>query len=169
MRKLLLALCVLALAALGCASAGVKTDEDKAEAQTSPASPVEEQKDVKEEPPPAPTQPDPADSGKFALKRILIAPAIKDKEPFNPGEVFPSTVGKLYCFTHLVNAQSPKTITHAWFYKNAAMGKVRLKVDGLTWRTHSAKTINQAQIGPWRVEVLGPDGELLGTVNFEIR
>ncbi len=166
MRSVIVGLCVLALMAIGCASAEVNKADTAEEAPAPPPEPVQEEITPKE-PEPAPVEAE--DSGKFALKRIVITSLLKNKEPVDSAEVFPSTVGKLHCFTHIVNANGPKQITHKWYFGEAVVSKVNLKVGGTSWRTHSTKTINRGQTGPWRVEVLGPEGELLGEARFEIK
>jgi Na+-transporting methylmalonyl-CoA/oxaloacetate decarboxylase gamma subunit len=164
MRKVFAVLCVLALFLLGCASAEVK----KAENEEPPPAPEPAQEQVvPKEPEPAPVEAE--DREKFALKRIAIAPTLRDKEPADAGEVFPANVGKLHCFTHVVNADGQKQIVHKWYYRDTVVSKVPLKVSGKSWRTHSTKTISPGQRGPWRVEVLGPAGEVLGEARFEIK
>lgn len=150
---------------LGCASAEVKKAENEEPPPPAPE-PVQEQVVPKE---PEPTPVEPEDSGRFALKRIAIASTLQNKEPVDAGEVFPVNVGRLHCFTHVVNADGQKQIVHKWYYGDTVVSKVNLKVSGKSWRTHSTKTINPGQRGPWRVEVLGPDGEMLGEARFEIK
>lgn len=167
MRRAVVALCVITLVVMGCVSAEVKQPEAlQQEAPAALPEPVQEEI-APEEPEPAPLEAEGTE--KFGLKRIAIASALKDREPVDPGETFPATVGKLYCFTHIVNAHGPKQITHKWYLGETLVSSVNLKINGASWRTYSTKTINSSLTGTWRVEVLGPDGELLGEVRFEIK
>jgi len=167
MRSAIVALSVIAFIIMGCASAEVKqTEELQQEASALPPEPVQEEVAPKE---PEPAAVEAGDSEKVSLKRIAVASALKDREPVDPAEVFPSTVGRVYCFTHIVNANGPKQITHKWYLGETLVSSVNLKINGASWRTYSSKTINLGQTGLWKVEVLGPDGEMLGEIRFEIK
>lgn len=165
MQDMFIRICAFAFFVLGCASADVK----KAEPEQAPLpAPQEVQQEVSPKAPePEPLQAE--DSGKLVLKRIAVASTLKDKEPVDAGEVFPATVGKLHCFTHIVNAKGKDQIAHNWYYGDKVVSRVSLKVGGISWRTHSTKTISPWQKGPWKVEVIGPAGEILGEARFEIK
>jgi len=80
---------------------------------------------------------------------------------------FPSDVGKLYCFTRIVGALNPISVTHVWYFGARERLRVSLAVKSANWRTYSSKTIHPQEIGDWSVEVLSPQGEPLGLYKFE--
>ena len=81
---------------------------------------------------------------------------------------FSSSLGKLYCFTRVVGATTPVTITHVWYYGDKERARVRLEVRSTDWRTYSSKIIQPHETGHWRVEILGPDGTVLKTIEFTV-
>ncbi len=91
-----------------------------------------------------------------------------DREPVDVGEEFESTVGKLFCFTKVDGAETPIEITHVWYFGDTERARISLSIGGSGWRTWSTKNIMDHEIGEWHVNVLGPEGELLKTVQFTI-
>jgi len=81
---------------------------------------------------------------------------------------FSPDVGKLYCFTRILGAQEPTQIFHVWYYKEIERARVALQVNSPNWRTYSSKIIQPHETGEWRVEILGPDNELLKVIHFQI-
>jgi len=98
----------------------------------------------------------------------VICKDVVDRTPVDAGNSFRASVGKLYCFTRITGAQEPTRITHVWYFGNTRWAWVSLKVGSASWRTYSSKAIQPHQVGSWHVDVLGPDGELLRTLEFEI-
>ncbi len=97
-----------------------------------------------------------------------ICREVVDREPVDIGNSFESSVGKLYCFTKIVGAQSPIEISHVWYFGDMERGKVNLSVKSSNWRTYSSKKIQAHETGDWHVDVLGPEGGLLRTLHFKI-
>ncbi len=81
---------------------------------------------------------------------------------------FSSQLGKLYCFTRIIGAKEPTTITHVWYYGQKQRAKVVLEINSANWRTYSSKIIQAHEIGDWHVDIIGPEGELLHTIHFNI-
>ncbi|RLB76720.1 MAG: DUF2914 domain-containing protein, partial [Deltaproteobacteria bacterium] len=82
--------------------------------------------------------------------------------------IFSSSLGKLYCFTRIVGAKEPTTIFHVWYHGQKQRARVPLQVNSSNWRTYSSKIIQAHETGDWRVEVLGPNDELLRVVHFKV-
>jgi len=81
---------------------------------------------------------------------------------------FPVEAGKIYCFSRIIGAQSPVSITHVWYYGDREVARVSLAVNSPNWRTYSSKKILRSQIGEWHVDILGPEGELLREIVFNV-
>lgn len=81
---------------------------------------------------------------------------------------FSSSLGKLYCFTRVMGATTPVTITHVWYYGEKERARVTLDVRSTNWRTYSSKIIQPHETGLWRVEILGPDGTVLKALEFNV-
>jgi len=98
----------------------------------------------------------------------VICKDVVDRTPVDAGNSFRASVGSLYCFTRITGAQEPTVITHAWYFGKTQWAWVTLEVGSASWRTCSSKVIQPNQVGLWHVDVLGPDGDLLWTLEFEI-
>jgi hypothetical protein len=55
-----------------------------------------------------------------------------------------------------------------WYFGDTPKARVNLKIKSSGWRTYSSKRIKTNDVGAWRVDVLGPNGELLRTLRFRI-
>lgn len=102
------------------------------------------------------------------VAEAVICRDVVDREPIDAGDSFEVSVGKLYCFTKIVGAQEPIEIAHVWYSGDVERARVNLSVEAATWRTWSSKIIQAHEIGDWHVDVIGPDDEVLETVEFEI-
>lgn len=91
-----------------------------------------------------------------------------NRECHEGGNTFKASVEKLYCLTRIVGAANPAQVTHVWYLGETERARVTLDVRSPNWRTYSSKTILQRDVGSWRVDVLGPEGNLLKTVQFEV-
>ena len=109
-----------------------------------------------------------AESTSLKVEEAFICTDVAGLTPIGASAQFQASVGRLYCFTKITGAQKPTRVTHVWYYGESKQAWVTLEVGSARWRTYSSKAIQRYQTGPWRVEVLGPDVEVLRTVNFEI-
>lgn len=99
----------------------------------------------------------------------VIATQVVDRTPVAVAEIFPPTVGTLYCYTRLVGAADATSVTHVWFRGDEEMARVELPVHSGNWRTWSSKQILPAWIGTWRVEVRDAGGKVLQILPFTIQ
>lgn len=99
----------------------------------------------------------------------VICKNVVNRAPVDPGNTFPKDVGKLFCFTRVIGATGPTSITHQWYYNDRQVASVVLPVKSPNWRTRSSKVIVPWAAGAWRVDVLGPDGKLLKSLAFTIQ
>jgi hypothetical protein len=102
------------------------------------------------------------------VDRIMTATGMVDHEPEGVASEFPSDVGQVNCFTHVMGMDNG-SVTHKWIYKKKVMAEVQLKVGGSSWRTWSRKTIDPIWSGDWKVEVVDDsDGTILKTIEFVV-
>ncbi len=97
-----------------------------------------------------------------------ICTDVVDREPVGAGNAFEVSLGKVYCFTTIIGAHSPTEVTHVWYFGDIERARVNLEIKAHSWRTYSSKRIQRHEIGDWHVDVLGPGGELLKTLQFKI-
>lgn len=97
-----------------------------------------------------------------------ICTNVVDREPVGMGTSFDALTGRLYCFTKVIGASSPTDITHVWYFGDIERAEINLAVKSASWRTYSSKKIQSHEVGDWHVDVIGPDGQVLQTVEFKI-
>jgi hypothetical protein len=102
------------------------------------------------------------------IAKVAICRNVVDREPVDEGTSFEAPVAKLYCFTHVTGAQDATEIYHVWYFAESERAVVKLQVNASSWRTYSSKIIQPHEIGEWRVDVLGTEGDVLKAVHFEI-
>ena len=108
------------------------------------------------------------ETGSITVESADVCENIVDREPGNTGTSFAVTVEKLFFFTKIIGAENPVEIVHVWYFGDTERARVTLPVKANTWRTHSSKILQAHEIGAWHVDVLGPAGEVLETVQFEV-
>jgi hypothetical protein len=104
----------------------------------------------------------------LTVAEASICRDVVNRQPIGAGYTFEASVGKLLCFTKITGAQSPTQISHSWYFGDAQRATVTLSVKSSSWRTYSSKRIQPHEIGDWHVDVLGPGGEILQTLQFKI-
>jgi hypothetical protein len=102
------------------------------------------------------------------VSEMAICKDIVNREPEGAGESFDAYVGTLYCFTRIVGAKDPIEVAHVWYYGDTERATVNLSVRSSSWRTYSSKIIQSSEVGEWRVDVVGPEGEVLKSQSFNI-
>ncbi len=95
-----------------------------------------------------------------------ICESVNNLEPVGSGVSFPVSIGELVCFTRIIGAHEPTTVTHVWYFGMTERAKVELVVKGSKWRTHSSKKIQPHEVGSWRVEVVDTEGTVLKVIQF---
>ena len=108
------------------------------------------------------------ETASIKIESAVVCKNIVDREPEGADTSFSVTVGKLFLFTKITGAENPTEITHVWFFGDTERARVTLPIKANTWRTYSSKVLQAHEIGAWHVDVLGPEGEVLETVQFEV-
>jgi hypothetical protein len=103
----------------------------------------------------------------LGVGEAVICKDVKDRAPVEPGDNFPTDVGKLYCFTRITGAADATTVSHVWFLNGKELSSVDLHVASSNWRTWSSKTIMPSNVGDWKVEIRDLSGKVLSTVEFK--
>jgi hypothetical protein len=108
------------------------------------------------------------EAAQLGVSVAAICKNVVDREPVDAGISFAAAVGKLYCFTKIIGAESPTQITHVWYFDGNERARVDLAVNGASWRTFSSKIIQEHELGAWRVDVMDAEGNVLKTLEFEV-
>jgi len=110
----------------------------------------------------------PAGAEELVVEQATISVDIADREPVDPGNSFPASVDRLYCFTKVAGAMSPTDVTHVWYFGDVERARISLAVAGSPWRTYSSKRLQPNEVGPWHVDILDGIGNTMETVSFNI-
>ncbi|WP_105166530.1 DUF2914 domain-containing protein [Pseudoalteromonas sp. T1lg23B] len=104
------------------------------------------------------------------VSRAVLTTGIADREPIDVlKEHLEHTdfTEKLFFFTEINNMQG-QTVQHLWFHQDQLMAEIPLQISAIRFRTYSSKNIMPSQTGPWRVEVVTEQGQLLAQKSFRI-
>lgn len=102
------------------------------------------------------------------VEEMEFATGIENRVPVGVAASFAVTVGKIYCYTKIVGAAEPTTVSHAWYFNGEEMAKVELAVNGPSWRTWSSKEMEGTGAGAWRVDVVSAAGDVLASKEFTV-
>ncbi len=100
------------------------------------------------------------------VDQSAICESVENLEPIGASESFPVSIGELSCFTRIIGANEPTTVTHVWYFGMTERARVELVVKGSRWRTRSSKKIQSHEVGSWRVEVVDTEGTVLKVIQF---
>lgn len=103
------------------------------------------------------------------VTKAAICKDVVEREPVDSDTVFPSDTERVFCFTKIEGAQVPTKILHVWKYGEKEMATVKLDVNSSSWRTWSSKRILSSWTGSWTVDIKNEAGEILKTLEFEIK
>lgn len=109
------------------------------------------------------------DSNQLDIEDAVVCRAVTNRKAIDPATSFPSSIGKLYCFSRIVGAKTTTSITHVWYYGNVERSRISLPVKSADWRTYSMKKIRPGETGVWHVDILDPSGNRLEVLNFQIK
>jgi len=118
-------------------------------------------------PAPAAEQPE-AESARTQVGDVFVCDSIVSGKPQGRSVVFSAAQGTLFCYSDFVLVAAPEQITHVWFFRDREISRFRLTIQPPRWSSYSSLKIPPGSKGPWRVDVLGENGELYGVARFSI-
>ncbi|MDD3643633.1 MAG: DUF2914 domain-containing protein [Candidatus Krumholzibacteria bacterium] len=107
-----------------------------------------------------------AAGGGLAVDEMVFCLGVEEMAPVGGNSQFFEPVDRICCFTRIAGAGDTTTVTHVWYFGEEEMARVDLTVKSASWRTWSCKTMIETWAGAWRVDVLGPGGEVLLSREF---
>ena len=102
----------------------------------------------------------------LTVEKMIFCTGIEDRLPVGESTQFFETAERIYCYTRINGAVDTLDVAHVWYYGDEEKARVDLTIKSASWRTWSSKKMLPAWAGAWRVDVLGPDGELLLSREF---
>lgn len=107
-----------------------------------------------------------AEEGGLTVEKMIICTGIEDMLPVGESTQFFESVERIYCYTRISGAADTLDVTHVWFFGDEEKARVPLTIKSASWRTWSSKKMLDGWAGVWRVDILGPDGEVLFSREF---
>lgn len=104
----------------------------------------------------------------FMIARLVVGTGVEKSEPVGVAETFPASTEKVYCFLEATNIAKDTEVSFVWIYGQKEMLKTTLPLKmGAKWRTYANKNL-RALKGEWKVEIRGPDGNVLKDIKFKV-
>lgn len=112
-------------------------------------------------------------SGNDALQGLKLTQSIMCEQvvngvPIDQSVIFPISNEQVNCFTAFDPVPEDTVIYHNWYRKDKLSTKRKLSLKPPRWKTFSSIHLRESDIGPWRVEVVGPGGEMLDIMRFSV-
>ena len=96
----------------------------------------------------------------------MLTSNITGRQPVDTVKTFDEDAERAWCWTRIYNSGEPKTVKFVWYNHEDQFYTFPASVGTSTgWRTYSSVTLKP---GPWRVEIIGPNDELLDKVSFTV-
>lgn len=105
---------------------------------------------------------------KLTLKEASTCEDLKNSKPWNEAVVFSLKNGKVTCYCSFDPVPEKTFIQHRWFHKDRLNARRKLILKPPRWSTFSTIQMREDDKGPWRVEIMGPDGKVFQTLRFSI-
>jgi len=107
-------------------------------------------------------------AGNLLLVQALMCEDIQDHTPQNSTTIFSIERRKAICFTSFDPVPKKTVIYHHWFHRDRPSAKIKLTLKPPRWSTYSSFQLRAEDIGPWRVEIIDSQGQILQVLRFSI-
>jgi hypothetical protein len=102
------------------------------------------------------------------LVQAVMCEDIQGQTPINSTIVFSVERRKAICFTSFDPVPSKTDIYHHWIHRDRPSAKIKLTLKSPRWSTYSSIQLRAEDLGPWRVEVTGSQGQVFQILRFSI-
>jgi hypothetical protein len=102
------------------------------------------------------------------LGDVFVCGLVEGARPLGRAVVFPSAHDRLYCYSNFPQVARQEQVTHRWFFRDREVAQFKLVIQPPRWSSYSSLKISAERKGPWRVEVIGEEGALLGVARFSV-
>jgi hypothetical protein len=108
-----------------------------------------------------------AGAARAPAAEAAVGTSVAERALAGAAETFPAATEKLVCFSKVSNVPADSEIEHVWFKGDDEQARVKLRIGGSPWRTHSSKTMPAGASGDWRCDVVH-DGKVIQSVKFKV-
>ena len=102
------------------------------------------------------------------LVQAEMCESIENFKPVNPAVVFSISLGRVYSFTSFDPVFEKTVMFHRWFRKDRLISNSRLVLNPPNWASFSSMQLRPVDKGPWRVEIVDSQDNLIKTLRFSI-
>jgi len=110
----------------------------------------------------------PSASLSTSLAMATMCEGISESMPVNPTIVFPVSNRNAFCLSAFGVVKEKTHINHFWYRRDKLVSNVRLLIQPPRWTTYSSIDLRESDKGPWRVDVVDANNNLLKTLRFSI-
>ena len=104
----------------------------------------------------------------FSIARMVVAAAVRDREPVDVSDTFPSSTENVYCFVEAEDIISDVQVSFVWSYEGKEVHRFTLPLEkGPKWRTFASKNL-YGKKGTWKVEIQDSAGNTVKAVSFKV-
>jgi hypothetical protein len=107
-------------------------------------------------------------AGEIFLVQAIMCEDLQELVPQNPTTVFSIERRKAICFTVFDPVPQKSIIYHQWFHRDQTSARIKLTLKPPRWSTFSSIQFRAKDIGPWRVEIIDSQGNILDVIRFSI-
>ncbi|MDD9301993.1 MAG: DUF2914 domain-containing protein [Desulfobacter sp.] len=105
---------------------------------------------------------------KEILSQAVMCTAIETFKPVDPAVVFSISRGEVFCFSRFDPVLEKTHIFHRWYKRDKLIFTMKLTLSPPKWSSFSRIQIRDADKGPWRVEILDDQDQLMQTLRFSM-
>ncbi len=102
------------------------------------------------------------------LAMAVMAEGIRDYAPHNVAVVFSIHAGSVSCYSLFDPVPERTFIIHRWYHRDRLSTQKRLALQPPRWATYSAIQLREVDKGPWRVEIIDLEGNLMDELRFSV-
>ena len=94
------------------------------------------------------------DPPELRVNSFLMCESMIDslRKPMNISDSFPISLKRVYCYSGIRNALSPREIMYEWYFQDQLIDIISIRIGrSVHWRSWTYKSISDSQIGEWYV------------------
>ncbi len=103
----------------------------------------------------------------LTVTRMVIAGALRDRQPVNIGTIFPVSQDRVFCYLELAGVTRDQKIAYVWTHGGKTERHTNQAKKSERWRTWSYKALDGKR-GDWKVDVLDESGNMLKSATFKV-
>jgi len=110
----------------------------------------------------------------FRIGESAMATQIVDLLPADPGDHFPTSTPRLYCWTRIEIddldriPEERRVVTHRWVHEDEVVRERTVSIGSVSYRIFTKLDDPGERPGAWRVEVVDASDRELGVVHFSV-